>query len=69
MTHPDGQGLRAEGVSIASDFDIAIVGGLVFDGTGAEPAKADVGMVGDTITAVGLTALRRLGNLHWLQLS
>ena len=53
MTHPDGQGLRADGVNIASDFDIAIVGGLVFDGTGAEPVRADVGIAGDTIAAVG----------------
>ena len=35
------------------DFDVAIRGGLVFDGTGAEPVRADVGVVGDTIAAVG----------------
>ena len=45
--------MRAEGVTIASDFDIAIVGGLVFDGTGAGPTEAGVGIVGDTIAAVG----------------
>ncbi len=35
------------------DFDIAVVGGRVIDGTGAEPAEADVGIVGDTVVAVG----------------
>ena len=35
------------------DFKVAIRGGLVFDGTGAEPVEADVGIVGDTIAAVG----------------
>ena len=35
------------------DFEVAIRGGLVFDGTGAEPVEADVGIVGDTIAAVG----------------
>ena len=35
------------------DFDIAIRGGLVFDGTGADPLEVDVGIVGDTIAAVG----------------
>ena len=53
MTHPDGQGLRADGVNIASDFDIAIRGGLVFDGDGADPVRADVGIVGDAIVSVG----------------
>ncbi len=35
------------------DFEVAIRGGLVFDGDGADPARADVGIVGDTIVAVG----------------
>ncbi len=35
------------------DFEVAIRGGLVFDGTGAAPMRADVGVVGDTIVAVG----------------
>ncbi len=45
--------MRAEGVRIASDFDIAIRNGLVLDGTGTGPVKADLGIVGDTIAAVG----------------
>ena len=38
---------------LASDFDIALRGGLVFDGAGADPVRADVGIVGDTIVALG----------------
>ncbi len=33
-------------------FDLVIRGGLVCDGTGAEPARLDVGMVGEHIAAV-----------------
>ena len=43
------------------DFDVAIRGGLVFDGTGAEPVRADVGVVGDTIAAVGDLATYEAG--------
>ncbi len=35
------------------DFEVAIRGGLVFDGTGADPLEADVGIVGDTVVALG----------------
>ena len=35
------------------DFEVAICGGLVFDGTGAAPMRADVGVAGDTVVAVG----------------
>ena len=34
-------------------FDIIIRGGTVYDGTGRAPVKADVGITGDRITAVG----------------
>ena len=34
-------------------FDIVISGGLVYDGTGGDAVLADVGIVGDVITAVG----------------
>ena len=43
------------------DFDIAIRGGLVLDGTGADPLRADVGVVGDAIAAVGDLADYRAG--------
>src|SRR6266571_4813592 len=37
----------------AADFDIIIRGGTIFDGTGAEPKHADVGIRGDRIAGVG----------------
>src|SRR4029450_1717482 len=37
----------------AADFDIIIRGGTVFDGSGAEPKRADVGIRGDRIAGVG----------------
>ena len=43
----------ARAIQPAMDFEVAIRGGLVFDGTGTEPAETDVGIVGDAIAAVG----------------
>ncbi len=37
-------------------FDVLITGGRVYDGSGAEPFLADVGIVGDRIEAVGSLA-------------
>src|SRR6266536_1531608 len=37
----------------ASDFDIIVKGGTVYDGTGAEPKHADVAIRGDRIAGVG----------------
>ena len=34
-------------------FDVIIRGGIVYDGTGRPPVKADVGIRGDRIAAVG----------------
>lgn len=34
-------------------FDVLIKGGIVYDGTGAAPVKADVGIKGDRIVAIG----------------
>ena len=42
-------GLSAEGPS----YDVLIRGGTVYDGEGGAPRQADVGIVGDTVTAVG----------------
>src|SRR5687768_6510206 len=33
-------------------FDIVIKGGLVYDGTGGAPVRADVGITGDQIAAI-----------------
>ena len=45
-------GLWAEGPS----YDVLIRGGTVYDGEGGAPRKADVGIVGDKVTAVGALA-------------
>ena len=37
----------------AQSFDVIIRGGMVYDGTGRAPVRADVGIKGDRITAVG----------------
>src|SRR5262245_34280319 len=34
-------------------FDVVIKGGMVYDGTGRAPIRADVGITGDRIIAVG----------------
>jgi N-acyl-D-amino-acid deacylase len=39
--------------SLGSDFDVLIRGGLVYDGSGNPPRRADVGIKGDRIAAVG----------------
>lgn len=39
--------------SAKSDYDIVIIGGEVIDGTGAPRQRADVGIRGDTIVAIG----------------
>ncbi|MFC1498270.1 amidohydrolase family protein [Verrucomicrobiota bacterium] len=46
-------------------FDIIISGGLLFDGTGAEPLKTDIGIKDDTITDLGdLSASASRFTLH-----
>jgi len=37
----------------SSAFDILIKGGTIYDGTGAAPIKADIGIKGDRIVAIG----------------
>jgi N-acyl-D-aspartate/D-glutamate deacylase len=44
--------------STAPEFDVVISGGMVIDGTGAEPHPADIGIKGDRITAIGNLADR-----------
>src|SRR5579859_6542808 len=34
-------------------FDVLIAGGEVHDGTGGEPVRADVGVIGDRVAVVG----------------
>jgi N-acyl-D-aspartate/D-glutamate deacylase len=39
--------------STAPEFDVVIAGGLVIDGTGTESRRADIGVKGDRIVAIG----------------
>src|SRR5690349_18408977 len=43
----------AEQNAQSQTFDIKIVGGTLFDGSGDEPAKSDIGIIDDRIAAVG----------------
>jgi N-acyl-D-amino-acid deacylase len=43
----------------ADDYDLVIRGGTVYDGSGAEPVIADVGIRGDRIAAIGHLARAR----------
>lgn len=44
-------------------FDLIVRGGEVIDGTGAPPRRADVGVVGDRITAIGDLAAEQAGRV------
>jgi N-acyl-D-amino-acid deacylase len=54
-----GSGLLLKGCSTGKDYDLVIAGGHVYDGTGAPPVPADIGLVGDRIKAVGKIPGRR----------
>lgn len=49
--------LAAPSGQVAPTFDVVIRGGMVLDGTGAEPRRADVGVNGDRITRVASGAI------------
>ena len=36
-----------------ADFDLLLINGIVADGSGAEPSRADVGICGNRIKTVG----------------
>ncbi len=38
---------------VAPEFDLLIANGLVYDGSGGDPYQADIGIIGDRITALG----------------
>lgn len=42
-----------DGVSPTAQFDLMVVNGLVYDGLGGEPYRADIGIIADRIAAIG----------------
>jgi N-acyl-D-amino-acid deacylase len=48
-----GPGLLLEGCRTGKDFDLVIAGGTLYDGSGGAPFRADVGVSGGAIRAVG----------------
>lgn len=46
-----------------TDFDVIIRGGTIYDGTGGAPVKADVGIKGDRIAAIGNLSSARARNI------
>jgi N-acyl-D-amino-acid deacylase len=56
--------LAAAGCAAGSpEFDVIIRGGTVYDGSGGDPVIADVGVVGDSIAAVGDLSSARAGTV------
>jgi len=54
-----GGGWLLQGCSAGKEYDLVIVGGLVYDGRGTPPVPADIGILGDRIAAIGKIPARR----------
>jgi N-acyl-D-amino-acid deacylase len=54
-----GSGLLLRGCTTGKEYDILISGGTVYDGTGAPPLRADVGVAGGSVAFVGPTSTAR----------
>ncbi len=53
----------AQSQSKQNRFDILIKGGTVYDGTGRGPIRADVGIIGDRIVAIGMLEPKDAGSV------
>ena len=54
-----GGGLLLQGCSAGKEYDLVVTGGLVYDGLGGAPVRADIGIAGERIKAVGKIPGRR----------
>jgi len=43
----------ASGISAQNNYDVIVKGGMVYDGSGGKPIRADVGIIGDKIAKIG----------------
>ncbi len=48
-----GAGLALQGCSKGQDLDLLVAGGLVYDGSGGPPVRADVGVAGGAVREIG----------------
>jgi len=48
-----GAGLLLRGCTKGREFDLLIVGGTIYDGTGGPPARADIGVSGGAVRSIG----------------
>lgn len=48
-----GAGLLLRGCTNGKEFDLLIVGGMVYDGTGGPPFRADIGISGGAVRSIG----------------
>jgi N-acyl-D-amino-acid deacylase len=47
-------GLATTAIAAAADYDILILNGTIYDGTGAPPYAADIAISGDRLSAIGI---------------
>lgn len=59
VTAAGGAGLVLQGCSKGKDLDLLIAGGAVYDGSGGPPVRADIGIAGGAIRAIGRIPARR----------
>lgn len=59
VTAAGGAGLLLQGCSKGKDLDLVVAGGLVYDGSGGPPVRADIGIAGGAIRVIGKVAKAR----------
>ena len=59
VTSLSGSGVLLKGCSSKQDYDLVIKDGLIYDGLGKEPIKADIGITGDRIRETGKISISK----------